>query len=136
MKHGILDALHGNQPKLSVLPGVHHLAGRENMPGGSRQGGNHQKADPHTTQGAEQDLLMPKQIRKPDEEKENRQPQPLGDAPLQEPGTYPGVLGQVEFQIRGRRFLGSLTGPGGPLQEFLRLLSLTEHGSPGTQSCR
>lgn len=79
---------------------------------------------------------MVQQIRQPYEEKENRQPQPLGDAPLQEPGTYPGVLGQVEFQIRGRRFLGGLTGLGGPLQEFLCLLSLTEHGSPGTQSCR
>ena len=126
MKRCIVDALHGNQPKLPILSGIHHLAGSKNMPGGSRQGGDHQKTDPHTTQGAEQDPFMSKQVRQPDEEKEDCQPQPLGDAPLQEPGAYPGVLGQVDFQIRGRRFLGRLAGAGCPLQKFLLFLCVTE----------
>ncbi len=133
MKRCIVDALHGNQPKLPILSGIHYLAGSKNMPGGSRQGGDHQKTDPHTAERAEPDPLMAQQIWQPDEEKQNRQPQSLGDPPLQKPGAYPGILGQVDFHIRRRRFLGRLTGPGCLFQKFLLFFRLPELGRPGAQ---
>ena len=132
---GVLNAIRGHPPELSLPTDIHHIACGENTSGRAGKGENCQQAEPDAHQGKIPRPIMSQQGRYPSTEKQRRQPQPLGDAPLQKPGAYPCLTGQEDLHAYRRRLGRIAAGPAGPLFQFPAPRWLNIQQAPSAEGC-